>query len=76
MSEPENRTLVDGIHEAVIDPATFQQAADKLARRSPAPVQFDGTLKNPFSGIAICEKCRRVFDIRTDSKKYVVALLR
>ncbi len=70
VSEPENWILVDGIHEAIIDPATFQQAADKLARRGPAPVQFDGTLKNPFSGIAVCEKCGRALALWTNSKKY------
>ena len=70
ISEPDNWILVDGIHEAIIDPATFQQAVDKLARRGPAPVQFDGTLKNPFSGIAICAKCGRVLALWTNAKKY------
>ena len=70
ISEPDNWILVDGLHEAIIDPATFQQAADKLARRGPAPVQFNGTLKNPFSGIAVCEKCGRALALWTNAKKY------
>lgn len=70
VSEPENWILVDGLHEPIIDPATFQQAADKLARRGPAPVQFNGVLKNPFSGIAVCAKCGRVLALWTNAKKY------
>lgn len=57
--------IMDGLHEAIIDPATFQQAADKLARRGPVPVQLAGTIKNPFAGIAVCEKCGRVLSLRT-----------
>lgn len=70
VSEPENWILVDGLHEPIIDPATFQQAADKLARRGPAPVQFNGVLKNPFSGIAVCAKCGRALALWTNAKKY------
>ncbi len=49
--------MVDGLHEAIIDPDIFQQAADKIARRGPSPITRGGTLKNAFSGIAVCEKC-------------------
>lgn len=70
VSAPENWILADGLHEAIIDPATFQQAADKLAQRGPAPVHLNGELKNPFSGVAVCEKCGRVLALWTNSKKY------
>lgn len=70
ISDPENWILADGLHEAIIDPVTFQQAADKLAQRGPAPIHLNSELKNPFSGIAICEKCGRALSLWTNAKKY------
>lgn len=72
VSDPENWILADGLHEAIIDPATFQQAADKLAQRGPAPVHLNGELKNPFSGVAFCEKCGRTLALWTNSKNYAM----
>lgn len=65
VSDPEDWILVDGLHEAVIDSATFQRAADKKAQRGPAPVKRSMTLKNAFSGITVCGKCGRVLVLRS-----------
>lgn len=55
---PENESiLVNGLHEAIIDEATFSLAADKLARHGSPPVHLRGELKNPFAGLAVCAKC-------------------
>lgn len=70
ITEPETWILVDGLHEAIIDPAVFQQAADKLAQRGPAPVHLNGELKNPFSGVAVCEKCGRTLALWKTSRNY------
>lgn len=70
VSKPENWILADGLHEAIIDTDTFQLAADKLAKRGPAPVHLNGELKNPFSGVAVCEKCGRVLALWNNSKGY------
>lgn len=70
VSKPENWILADGLHEAIIDTDTFQLAADKLAKRGPAPVHLNGELKNPFSCVAVCEKCGRVLALWNNSKGY------
>ncbi len=70
ITDPETWILVDGLHEAIIDPDTFQRAADKLAQRGPAPVHLNGELKNPFSGVAVCEKCGRVLALWKTSRNY------
>ncbi len=64
VSDPENWILVDGLHEAIIAPEIFQQAADKIAWRGPSPIKRSVTLKNAFSGIAVCGKCGRALVLR------------
>lgn len=63
---PEDEWQVsDGLHEAIIDEATFNKATEKLSRRGPAPVALIGELKNQFSGVAVCAKCGRALTLRT-----------
>ena len=65
VSPDETWIISDGLHEPIISEPTFEAAAEKLARHGPVPVPLAGTIKNPFSGIAICEKCGRTLSLRS-----------
>ncbi len=50
-------TLVDGLHEAIIDPETFEKAQAIRIDRIHPPVKGSDTLKNPLTGLIFCELC-------------------
>ena len=56
--DPEDIIVVPGLHEAIIDEATWE-AAKKLVARHPRK-QFTFDLKNPLSTMLYCGKCGRV----------------
>ena len=56
--DPEDIIVVPGLHEAIIDEATWE-AAKKLVARHPRK-QHEHELKNPLSTMLYCGKCGRV----------------
>ena len=56
--DPEDIIVVPGMHEAIIDDATWE-AAKKLVARHPRK-QHEHELKNPLSTMLYCGKCGRV----------------
>lgn len=52
----EKWTVVDGIHPAIIDEDTFYRAQEILKGRYHPP-SFNGTVKNPLSGLVYCAHC-------------------
>jgi DNA invertase Pin-like site-specific DNA recombinase len=67
-----NVILVDGLHEGLIAPDTFN-LAQKIIKSNPArPVSSRNTLKNPLAGIVFCGKCGRAMIRRpySDKTKY------
>ena len=53
---PETWTVVDGIHPPIIEELLFNQAQEILKGRYHPP-SFNGTVKNPLSGILRCKNC-------------------
>ena len=53
---PETWTVVDGIHPPIIEESLFNQAQEILKGRYHPP-SFNGTVKNPLSGILRCKNC-------------------
>lgn len=53
----EDRILAEGKHPAIIDRATWE-AAQELVARHPR-TKHTHELKNPYSGLLVCEKCGR-----------------
>ncbi len=58
-SKPEDWILVDGLHEALIDQKTWEQAQELLAVQNPLPIPRIKTLKNPLAGLIVCSVCGR-----------------
>lgn len=55
----EEQIIADGLHEAIISPALFEQAQHSLDANRPAPIQKSNGLKNPLAGLIVCGKCGR-----------------
>lgn len=53
---PDKWTVVDGLHEPIIDEETFKRAGEILSSRYHKPFN-DGTVVNPLAGILTCAKC-------------------
>ena len=51
--------LVDGLHPAIIDEATFNRASDMMKQKGPVPLPGAYSLSNPLAGIVVCAKCGR-----------------
>lgn len=60
--------LYDGIHEAIIDEATFQDAQIRLQMNKKATVSSKD-FKNPLMGIMYCKKCGRLMTRLAPSTK-------
>ena len=52
-----NSESYPGIHEAIIDQETFDQAQKVFNSRSKTPVFLDGVIKNPLAGLLKCQQC-------------------
>lgn len=52
-------TLVDGLHESLIDHDTFEKAQALIDSNPPRPIGEKDTVRNPLAGIIVCEKCGR-----------------
>jgi site-specific DNA recombinase len=53
-------SLVNGLHEAIINEDLFNAAQSPMSTRTHAPIPGNDTLKNPFTGILYCGKCGRM----------------
>ena len=51
--------IADGLHEAIIDEATYEAAQDLLANNRAPSITTKRTIKNPLAGLIICGKCSR-----------------
>ena len=60
----EDCILADGLHEAIVDEETFKKAQEIIATIPPPPVGYKKELKNPLSGLIICQKCGRKMVVR------------
>ncbi len=52
-------TLVDGLHEPLIDHETFEKAQTLIDSNPPRPIGEKDVVRNPLAGIIVCEKCGR-----------------
>lgn len=53
--------VVDGRHEAIVDPDLWQQAQTLITQRNHAIAnRFGLPVKNPLSGLVVCGKCGRI----------------
>jgi hypothetical protein len=66
---------VNGLHEAIIDDATWNVAQEYMAKNPPRPVPAKYTIKNPLAGLIICGKCGRSMVRRPYSGKYEDTLI-
>lgn len=60
----EDCIIADGLHEAIVDEEIFKKAQEIIANLPPPPVGYKKELKNPLSGIIICQKCGRRMVVR------------
>lgn len=58
-ANPEDWTVVDGLHEAIIDIETWNLAQEYLVENHPHPCPKDMGVKNPLAGIVECGFCGR-----------------
>jgi site-specific DNA recombinase len=68
-AKPADWVLADGLHEAIIDPATFDQAQKYLAENPSRPCPLRSPVKNPLSGLIVCGICGRKMVRRPYAKK-------
>jgi site-specific DNA recombinase len=68
-AKPENWTLAKGLHEAIIDQATFDLAQKYLAENPSHPCPKDMPVKNPLAGLIVCGVCGRKMVRRPYTKK-------
>lgn len=62
LTQPEEDMIIaDGLHDPIIDMETWQRAQELVARNP--RVKHTYALKNPLSGMLVCEKCGRAMYI-------------
>lgn len=52
-----NKILVDGLHPAIIDESTFNQASELIRGYTPHATGLNQEIKNPLAGLLRCGKC-------------------
>ncbi|RPF41887.1 DNA invertase Pin-like site-specific DNA recombinase [Hydrogenoanaerobacterium saccharovorans] len=57
-NKPEQWTVVDGLHEPIIDKELFESAQEILKNRYHPPY-YKGTVENPLAGLVKCGNCGR-----------------
>jgi site-specific DNA recombinase len=70
-TNPEDWVLSDGLHKAIIDPATFEQAQKYLAGNPSRPCPRQYTVKNPLAGLIVCGVCGRQMVRRPYHQKHL-----
>ena len=64
LTQPDEEiTIADGLHDAIIDPETWQRAQELVARNP--RVKHTHPLRNPLSGVLVCEKCGRAMYVHS-----------
>jgi DNA invertase Pin-like site-specific DNA recombinase len=58
-AKPEDWILVEGLHEPIIDHATWELAQMFLSENPTRPVPHNKKIENPLSGLIICGMCGR-----------------
>lgn len=56
-SPKEDCLIVDGLHPAIVDTQVWNDAQGIMAKVPPAPIGAKSTVKNPLSGLIMCDKC-------------------
>lgn len=51
--------LTEGLHDAIIDPKTWEEARRRLRENSPIPCPKERRVKNPLAGLVVCGMCGR-----------------
>lgn len=55
----DDAVLVDGLHEPIIDNATFSLAQDIISKNRSRPVNEGKKITNPLAGLVVCGMCGR-----------------
>ena len=67
LTQPEDEMiLAEGLHDAIIDPETWKRAQELVARNP--RTKHEHALKNPLSGVLVCEKCGRAMYVHPYKK--------
>ena len=60
----EDCTIVDGLHEGIVNAEVYALAQEYIKKNPPRPVREKDTVKNPLCGLVICGKCGRKMNRR------------
>lgn len=71
----DNPILVDGLHEAIVDPELWQLVQDKFAAKKVPPVNAKAIMSNPLSGLVICDQCGHTLHRKPSQRKGEPAFL-
>ena len=67
LAQPDDEIIVaPGLHDAIIDMETWEKAQELVARNP--RVKHEHPLKNPLSGVLVCEKCGKAMYIHPYKK--------
>lgn len=58
-AHPDQWILVDGLHQAIVDQDTFNQAQNYLAQNPSRPCPKNSIIRNPLGGLIVCGLCGR-----------------
>lgn len=59
-AEVEDTILVEGLHEAIVDEATWYVVQDKISlSHRPTPIPSKQSIKSPLAGLVVCGVCGR-----------------
>jgi hypothetical protein len=65
-SADENHTIVQGLHEPIVDAATYEKTQEIIKSAPPRPTNDRTVLKNPLAKILKCGVCGRTMARRVD----------
>lgn len=69
-TDPEDWTVVPGLHEAIIDDITWAKAQQYAYGKSTRDLSEDIQIKNPLAGLAVCGKCGGAMTRRPYNRDY------
>lgn len=62
--------VVDGLHDAIIEEAVYEEANKRLTGRYHPPYYKSDDIKNPLAGVLFCKNCGRAMARQPLYKKY------
>lgn len=74
-AKKEDWTLVNGLHEGIIDDDIFNLAQKYLAKNPSTPIPNRYVIKNPLAGLIVCGKCGRKMSRRPYGGKFPETLM-